>query len=821
MDLNNNVPRYMLAALLLCLFHITHMICLGADTISANQSLSGVQTIVSAGGIFELGFHKPGNSSNYYICMWYKQIPFDNIVWIANREKPVSDRFSSVLRISNGNLVLFNESQIPIWSTNVSSTTSTSVHAVLQDDGNLVLIDELKSPSLLWQSFDNPAHAWLPGSKLGYNNTTRRNQPIISWKNSEDPTPGLFSVELDQSDNSFRIVWNRSKIYWTTGAWNGKVFEKVPEMKENNIFYYSFITEANKSSLTYFVKDNSTFRYTLMDISGQVKQVNWLGTNIGWSLFWAQPRQQCEVYAFCGAFGSCNQKSLPFCNCLKGFVPKSQSDWNLEDYSGGCKRKNKLQCGNNMSTNGANHNGERDKFLPLSSMSLPESAQSATAADVEECESTCLNDCSCTAYAYNSSTCSIWIGDLINLKQLSVDDRTGKSLYVRLAASELQSKKNNIVIGIVLGAVAGFTVLVGLIVLVILIQRNKIVGLGKAVVEGSLVAFDYRYLQNATKNFSEKLGGGGFGSVFKGTLPADSTLVAVKRLESVSQGEKQFRTEVSTIGTIQHVNLAMLRGFCCEGTKRLLVYDYMPNGSLASHLFRINNSNVLDWKTRYQIALGTARGLFYLHEKCRDCIIHCDIKPDNILLDAEFHPKLADFGLAKLFGRDFSRVLTTVRGTRGYLAPEWISGEAITTKADVYSYGMMLFEFVSGRRNSEHFEEGEVDFFPNMAAKVIIEGGDVVSLLDPRLEGNADEDELIRVCRVACWCIQDDETHRPSMGHIVQILEGIINVNLPPLPKIFQVFMDNPDDIIFFTESSSSQKVHRHGTACPLLPLES
>ncbi|KAM0059052.1 putative protein kinase RLK-Pelle-SD-2b family [Helianthus debilis subsp. tardiflorus] len=202
--------------------------------------------------------------------------------------------------------------------------------------------------------------------------------------------------------------------------------------------------------------------------------------------------------------------------------------------------------------------------------------------------------------------------------------------------------------------------------------------------DGLLVAFVYRDLQIATKNFSDKLGGGGFGSVFKGVL-CDLSVVGVKKLESVSQGEKQFRSEVSTTETIQHVNLVHLRGFCGEGKRKLLV----------------KQDNVLNWKTRYQIAIGTARGLVYLHEKCRYCIIHCDIKPENILLDSDFCPKVADFGLAKLVGRDFSRVLTTMRGTQGYLAPEWLSGVPVTAKADVFSYGMLLFELVCGKRNSE------------------------------------------------------------------------------------------------------------------------
>ncbi|KAB1210056.1 hypothetical protein CJ030_MR6G004334 [Morella rubra] len=146
-----------------------------------------------------------------------------------------------------------------------------------------------------------------------------------------------------------------------------------------------------------------------------------------------------------------------------------------------------------------------------------------------------------------------------------------------------------------------------------------------------------------------------------------------------------------------------------------------------------------------------------------------------------------------------------MRGTRGYLAPEWISGVAITAKADVYSYGMMLFEFVSGRRNSEPSPDGKIRFFPTWAAGLMSQGGDVLSLLDPRLEGNADVEEVSRLCRVACWCVQDDETNRPPMGQVVQILESVLDVNLAPVPRSLQLFVDNEEHLVFFTESSSSQ----------------
>ncbi|XP_048328022.2 G-type lectin S-receptor-like serine/threonine-protein kinase At2g19130 [Ziziphus jujuba] len=800
-DMMKNNPRFMVAVLFLCLFLKTH-VCHGADRISGNQTLTSDQTIVSAGEIFELGFFKPGNSSKYYIGMWYKQISKQTIVWVANREAPVSDKTSSVLRISDdGNLVLLNGSQIPVWSTNVSSSTaSSSVRAVLGDEGNLVLEEDgggSNSSRILWQSIDHPAHTWLPGSKLGYNNRTKENQRLISWKNSEDPAPGLYSLELEASTKSYLILWNRTQRYWSSGPWNGHIFEWVPEMRLNYIYDFKFVENENESYFIYSLYDNSPTSRFVMDVSGQIKQQNWMGND--WILFWSQPRKQCEVYALCGSYGSCNEKSLPFCNCLTGFEPNSQTKWDLNDYSDGCRRKTPLAC----ESNGSVSNGERDKFLPMPTMLLPN--HSVKAGSAAQCESTCLNNCSCTAYSLNDNDCLIWIGDFLDLEQLSEDDGTGRTFYVRLAASELPNpkKKNGVVIGVAVGSAVGISVFLCLIVFVILRRRKKILKPGKTV-EGSLMAYDYRYLQNATKNFSEKLGGGGFGSVFKGTLP-DQTVIAVKQLESVSQGEKQFRTEVSTIGTIQHVNLVRLRGFCSEGAKRLLVYDYMSNGSLDSHIFREKTSNLLDWKTRYQIALGTARGLYYLHEKCRDCIIHCDIKPENILLDSQFIPKVADFGLAKLVGRDFSRVLTTMRGTRGYLAPEWISGVAITAKADVFSFGMMLFEFVSGRRNSEQSEDGKVKFFPSWAASVIIDGGDVLSLLDPSLERNADVEEITRVCRVACWCIQDDENRRPTMGQIVQILERVIDVNQPPVPRSLQVFVDDQENVIFYTESSSSQ----------------
>ncbi|XP_009415772.3 G-type lectin S-receptor-like serine/threonine-protein kinase At2g19130 [Musa acuminata AAA Group] len=769
-----------------------------SDTISPNRSLSGRQNITSAGGQFVLGFFAPSTSSkNYYVGIWYNKISLLTAVWVANREIPVTDPSTSELKISDdGNLVLLDQSKGIIWSTGTRIPSNSTV-AVILDDGNLQLRDETNSSQVFWQSFDHPSDTWLPRDKLGLNKATNQLQHLTAWKNKADPAPGIFSLEIDPNGTSqYYILWNMSQIYWTSGVWNGHIFNLVPEMTKNYIYDFQFVNSSTETYFNYTVKNDSIIsRFVLDYATGQIQQLTWMENLKSWMLFWSQPRQQCLVYAICGPFGSCNDITKPFCKCIEGFSVKNQTEWDLGDQSGGCERKTQLNCGRDSSGNSETD----DVFSPLSNIKPPDNSQIlATVGSDEDCELACLNNCSCTAYSYNATGCFVWHGALLNLQDQYGSD--GSTLYLRLAASELQSSRSKK--GVVTWIIVGVVVVVVACLAIIqwrrrsrrMIRKSKAVG-------GTMVPFDYRELQRATNNFSHKLGGGGFGSVFKGSLP-DSTVIAVKKLEGLHQGEKQFRTEVSTIGTIQHVNLVRLLGFCSEGSRKLLVYEFMPKGSLDTQLFH-SDSTALDWKTRYQIAVGTARGLAYLHEQCRDCIIHCDIKPENIVLDASFVPKVADFGLAKLVGRDFSRVLTTMRGTRGYLAPEWITGVAITAKADVYSYGMMLFEIISGRRNLEQTEGGIAGYFPKLVATRLVADG-VESLLDPRLGGEANLEEVERACKLACWCIQDGESCRPTMGQVVQVLEGFLDASMPPIPRSI-LLAETPEDIRFFYELSSKQ----------------
>jgi hypothetical protein len=713
-------------------------------------------------------------------------------VWVANRDSPVSNPDTSHLTIStDGNIVLLDDSRSAVWSTNMTTITSSNVGVIL-DTGNLVLADTSNTSVILWQSFDHFGNTWLPGGKVGRGNLTGGSTSLISWKTFNDPTPGFFSLIFDPNGTSqFLLMWNSTQQYWSSGNWTGQGFSGLPEMSHSNgypnsMYEFEFVHNAKESYFMYNIKGDAFITRFVMDATGRILIFTWIESAKDWMLSLTAPKAKCDVYSLCGSFSICTENGLALCSCLRGFSEEYQGQWSQGDHTQGCRR--------NVALQGSSNGSQSDRFYTIMGVKLPSNAHDIVAAgSIQNCELACLRRRDCTAYSFNGS-CSVWYGDLINLQVLSSDVGTkGGSIQIRLAASEFSSRKSIKKLAII---VTIATISVALIIALIFLARKMFKE--EVTVKGSLTAFRYRNVQTLTKNFSTKLGGGAFGSVFKGSL-ADGTMVAVKKLEGFRQGEKQFRAEVSTLGTVRHVNLIRLLGFCSERKNKLLVYEYMPNASLDRYLFESSQQPVLSWRTRYQIALGVARGLHYLHERCRDCIIHCDIKPENILLSDTFVPKVADFGLAKLMGHDFSRVLTTVRGTVGYLAPEWIAGTAITTKADVYSYGMMLFEIVSGRRNSRQRQDSKADFFPLLAALRLTEG-ELEGLLDTRLGCDVDLTEVERVFRIACWCIQDEEGARPAMATVVQVLEGLVDVNVPPVPRRIKHLADQSTYVEFSSE---------------------
>ncbi|CAK7340556.1 unnamed protein product [Dovyalis caffra] len=406
-------------------------VSIGGDILLVGQSLSASQTLISQGSIFELGFFKPGSSSNIYLRIWFKDFADKKIVWVANRESPLKDPASLKLELSpDGNLVLLTNFTKTIWSTApTSSMQASTAEAVLLDNGNFAIRDGSNPPTIYWQSFDYPTNIWLPGAKLGFNKRTGQVQRIISWKNSEDPAPGIFSAGLDPNGSSQILIESRSHRYWSTGVWNGKNFSLVPEMRSNNLFNFSYVSNENESFFIYSLNNASVLSRLVIDISGQIKQHLWLPGVWNWYLFWLQPIDQANVYGLCGAFGVFNGNSSSPCECLKGFESFVQNDW-----SSGCVRKSPLQCQNREGI------ATKDRFLKMSNLTLPANTKAYQEASDAKCRLNCMENCSCVAYAYNNSGCFLWEGALINLQQAGIagGGRTGADIYIRLSASELQ-----------------------------------------------------------------------------------------------------------------------------------------------------------------------------------------------------------------------------------------------------------------------------------------------------------------------------------------------------------------------------------------------
>ncbi|KAJ7968534.1 Receptor-like kinase [Quillaja saponaria] len=301
--------------------------------------------------------------------------------------------------------------------------------------------------------------------------------------------------------------------------------------------------------------------------------------------------------------------------------------------------------------------------------------------------------------------------------------------------------------------------------------------------------FSYSVIKVATDDFhsSNKIGRGGFGTVYKGTLK-DGKRVAVKPLSAGSkQGVREFLTEINTIANVKHPNLVQLIGCCAQGPNRILVYDYLENNSLDNALLGRKNTNIkLDWGKRSAICMGTARGLAFLHEELEPHIVHRDIKASNILLDEDFNPKIGDFGLAKLFPDNITHISTRIAGTTGYLAPEYAFGGQLTMKADVYSFGVLILEIVSGRSSSKENLGGTQKFLLEWAWQ-LHEEGRLLELVDPEL-GEFPEEEVIRYMKVAFLCTQAAASRRPLMSQVVDMLSRKIRLNEKHLtaPGFFQ-----------------------------------
>ncbi|KAH6824294.1 hypothetical protein C2S53_011791 [Perilla frutescens var. hirtella] len=747
--------------------------------------------------MFELGFIQPNPTSQngfYYLSIRYTESDKNIIVWTANREKPLANSFGVKLEIaSNGNLELYDihTSINSLWSTSLtgSPVSPEMVAAVLGDDGNLILTD---GDTIFWQSFDNPTNTWLPGAII------RSGQQLVSWKSDDNPAPGPFSAELVSEDGASQIVlkWDGSTEYWQSGHVDSYgQFKFAPLLSKS----FSFEVPENRSYLRFFNmivalngSDVSMHVFSMLVMDHRFGALKQIMSRWGSSSRSLVSTLVTEGFVPCGANGY-GISSSSSCACLQGFLK-------LDDST--CSRKSPLECGSKNSY----------YFVEISEMKLPDEAiLFATQKEEEECELACRERCSCTAYAVNQSGCFIWEGDLFGLrKQISNQQK----LHLKLANPYPSKAK---------GKTKALEVIIAVVVTVIVLvsgaslgffynrrtkhKENKEPGVDllsfdfnhgfnstdygsvsrttRSNTEFDLPMFSYASVSAATNNFSpqNKLGEGGFGPVYKGTL-LNGQEIALKRLSQKSgQGFEEFRNEILSIAKLQHVNLVRLLGCCIDPNESILIYEYMSNKSLDFFIFGSEKQDTLDWETRVRIVEGIAQGILYLHEYSRVHIVHRDLKASNILLDDEMNPKISDFGMARIFGGTDSRAHTNkVVGTFGYIAPEYALEGIFSTKSDVYSFGVLVLEIISGRKNTGFYKTDSLSLLGHAWNLWISDRG--VELVDDKVRSPAALTAL-RYINVGLLCVQENPNDRPTMSSVVSMLSSEIAALPPPKKPAF------------------------------------
>ncbi|RDX66710.1 G-type lectin S-receptor-like serine/threonine-protein kinase, partial [Mucuna pruriens] len=759
------------------------------------QSLPDGTTLVSEDGTFEMGFFSPGSSTNRYLGIWFKNIPTKTVVWVANRDHPIkNNNNSSKLTITKeGNLVVLTQNNTVHWSTNATKKASRAI-ARLLDSGNLVLRDEEddNSQNYLWQSFDHPSDTLLPEMKLGWEITTGLNRYLTAWNNWEDPSSGHFTYGFTRSTIPEKQMWNGSSLFFRNGPWNGIRFSGTPSLKHRPLFGLTYEYDANECYFQFYPKNRSLIsRIVLNQTLYALQRFFWDDGSQKWRLYMTVPGEYCDGYNHCGPFGYCAMAGVsPVCECLRGFEPKSPQNWVARNWSQGCVRSGKTwRC---MDKN-------KDGFVLFRNMKVPDPKTSWINRNMtlEECKAKCWKNCSCTAYGNSDITgkggCILWFGDLLDLRQLP---NAGQDLYVRVDISQIANQdakggSRKVVVAVVTSIVSSIIAVLVIFKLVywrktkfggreeIEIMKTKVKVNDSNQEDLELPLFDFDTIACATNDFSSdnKLGQGGFGPVYKGTLP-DGQVIAVKRLSHTStQGLTEFKNEVIFCSKLQHRNLVKVLGCCIEEQEKLLIYEYMPNKSLDFFLFDSSQSKLLDWSKRFNIINGIARGLLYLHQDSRLRIIHRDLKASNILLDNDMNPKISDFGLARICrGDQIEGNTSRVVGTYGYMAPEYAIDGIFSIKSDVYS-----FEVLSGKKNKRIS-------YSNNSYNLI---GHAWSLwkecipkefIDTCLEDSYVISEALRCIQIGLLCVQHLPNDRPNMTSVVIMLTGEGDLPQPKEP---------------------------------------
>lgn len=766
----------MAASTLPLLVFFVSVVCL---SVLAQQSIPLGSTLTtssnskwtSPNGDFAFGFRAITPGGPYVVAIWFDKISDKTIVWTARRTGLRVEE-GSTLSLSQSGLRLFDSQNSVNWSVNKPTSA-----AEMQNNGNFVLFNG-PSQYPTWQSFDHRRYTLLPGQNI------TASYPMYSKVSDTDYSNGRFQLAIQIDGNLvLQLVEGaglpNSGVYWS----QDNVTKQGTTHNPSTLFFNSrgrlYLVNSTNALVRIFTEGNAGqgefFRRVTLDTDGILRQSVWNKTETtnSWIVVWQAVDDPCTVTAQCGFNGVCrlNNSKVADCFCPPGYIPIDAVDG-----FNGCREVENSCTANNNANMSMMEMNNTDWF------NSNDYSRLTFVTDIQ-CKQVCMEDslCSVVVYDVNELVCSKKQNPLVNGRQGANITTTG---FVKFCEGQPKQKKGKavVVILIALGCFCAALVATGLVIWL----RGCAPKFEAMEIDGGLKAFGYREIEAATGGFAEELGRGGFGVVYKGSL-SDGRSIAAKKLDKLEReldrGEKEFRTEMRLIGNSHHKNLVQLYGFCHEANHRILVYEFMSNGSLDRLLF---HGGFLDWKLRVRIAMGIARGILYLHEECRTQIIHCDIKPQNILLDENYNSKIADFGMAKLMRAEQTRTVTEPRGTRGYIAPEWIKNQPITERVDVYSFGVMLLEIICCRKNLDTSVPEEEVILSEWVYDCL-KNSRIESLVEIQQEEGEriDVEQLERMVMVGIWCIQEDPVLRPSIRNVAGMLEGTIHVQLPPCPRIF------------------------------------
>ncbi|XP_022750968.1 G-type lectin S-receptor-like serine/threonine-protein kinase LECRK1 [Durio zibethinus] len=785
-------------AMVLAVFLLLLLLCLHvradqnqqSNLIKLGSSLSprtDPSSWASPSGHFAFGFYPQGNG--FAVGIWIVGLPKNTTVWTANRDDPPVSSNATLNFTRDGVLVLRTEDgrERPI-----ADLEDTADSASMLDTGNFVLYN---NSDVIWESFDHPTNTLLGGQNL-----TQRDS-LISAVSSSNHSSGIFLLRM-QSDGNLVAYVNNSGLpetdaesaYWASGT-SGSDFSLLNLNKRGLLRLFDYHSNANiLANSSYAGSKRITIYRATIDPDGIFRMYlhHFFDscTNSCEKVVWQNLEDRCEVKGYCGLNSYCSGRGNDTdCYCYPGFTVISDN-------------KTSLGCSQNFTEDdciGRKYQVKQYNITTLENMQWADNPYSVIQMKKDDCKKSCQEDCYCGAVLYSSGNCNRYklplrygrrsknMSTLAFIKLIHGGFTNYRTPMVPSSPTVINEENPHLLLSVAISlgsitclcfalAISGFLIYKHRIHSYRKHSENKITpGLTE---QFTIRSFSFIELREATDNFKEELGRGSFGAVYKGTLPVTggTKIVAIKKLENVEDGEREFQKEMTAIGRTNHRNLVRLLGYCVEGSKKLLVYEYLSNGSLADFLF--HNKVRPIWKERVRIALDVAKGILYLHEECVVRIIHCNIRPQNILLDDSLTAKISDFGLAKLLMANQTSV-TGIKITGGHLAPEWQRNAPISVKVDVYSFGIVLLEIICCRSSIELKVCTADEILLSSWAYNCFHSGELNKLVE---DEEVDLKMLERMVKVGLWCIQDDPTLRPSMKNVILMLEGTMDVPIPPYP---------------------------------------